>query len=65
MRIQVIPEALAVLLVVRHIVDLIIVVVILDPFSAPQTVDDVLRLGRGEEDRGVLVDGCFEAITGL
>lgn len=57
-----IPEALTVLLVVRHIVDLIIIVISLDPFSAPKTVNDVLRLGGGEEDRGVLVDGCFESV---
>lgn len=64
MRVQVIPKALAVLLVIRYIVDLVIIMVILDPFSAPKTVDDVLRLGGGKEDCCVLVDGRFEAIKG-
>jgi hypothetical protein len=44
MGVQVIPETFAVLLVVRHIIDLIVIVIVLDPFSAPKTVDDVLRL---------------------
>lgn len=59
-----VPEALAVLLVVGHIVDLIIIVIILDPLSPPKTVNDVLRLRGGKEDRGILVDGCFESVKG-
>lgn len=56
-----IPEALTVLLIIRQIVNLIVLLVILHPIAAPKAIDDVLRLGRGEEDDGVLVDGCFEA----
>lgn len=59
-----IPETFAVLLVVRHIIDLIVIVIVLDPFSAPKTVNDVLRLRGGKEDCGVLVDGCFESVKG-
>ena len=61
MGIQVIPETLAVLLVVRQIINLIVLLIILYPVAAPETIDNVLRLGRGEKDDGVLVDGSFEA----
>lgn len=56
-----VPETLTVLLVIRQIINLIVLLVILDPFSAPETIDDVLGFRGGEEDDGILVYCCFEA----
>lgn len=57
-----IPKALAILLVVRQILDLIVVLVVLNHFTAPEAVDYVLGFGRGEEDGSVLVYCCFETV---
>jgi hypothetical protein len=62
MRIQMIPKALAILLIIRKILDLIVCLVILDPFAAPEAVDYVLGFGGGEEDDCVLIYCCFEAV---
>jgi hypothetical protein len=61
MWIQMVPKTLAVLLVIRLVVDLVVCVVILDPLASPETVDNMLRFGGREEDDRILVYSRFEA----
>jgi hypothetical protein len=39
-----VPEAVAIPLLIRHIIDLVIVFVLLNPVASPERVDDVLGL---------------------
>lgn len=45
-----VPEAPVLGPLILDVIDIVVLVVPLDPVTSPERVDDVLRLGRGQED---------------